>query len=116
MDWFQRAATLGNPYAKEALGELYESGEFGPQDARLAFRFTREAAESGHTVFALYRLARMYEDGRGTDRDPAQALRWMKEAARFGIGDSVQRVQALGAATAPVAPATPERKARWRLW
>ena len=117
MDWFKRAAAAGNGYAKEDLGELYETGEFGPPDAALAFQYTLEAAQSGQVVFAHYRLARMYEDGRGTPADPVQALRWMKEAARFGNADAIRRAAALEARLkrAQAEPAPP-RKPGWKLW
>jgi TPR repeat protein len=97
MHWFKRAAAAGNGYAKEDLGQLYETGEFGPRDAALAFQYTLEAARSGQVVAAHYRLARMYEDGRGTPADPVQALRWMTEAARLGNGDAIGRAAALEA-------------------
>lgn len=117
MDWFRRAAAAGNGYAKEDLGELYETGEFGPRDAALAFQYTLEAAQSGQVVCAHYRLARMYEDGRGTPADPVQALRWMKEAARLGNGDAIRRAAALEARLERTqAEPAPPRKPGWKPW
>lgn len=117
MEWFKRAAAAGNGYAKEDLGELYETGEFGPRDAARAFQYTLEAVQSGQVVFAHYRLARMYEDGRGTPADPVQALRWMTEAARFGNADAIRRAAALKArlARSQAEPAPPP-KPGWRFW
>ncbi|HEY9023760.1 MAG TPA: tetratricopeptide repeat protein [Burkholderiaceae bacterium] len=117
MAWFERAAAAGNGYAKETLGELHETGEFGPRDPALAFRYTLEAAESGQVMFAHYRLARMYEDGRGTPADPVQALRWMKMAARTGHADATRRAAALEERLkqAQAGPASP-RKPGWKFW
>ncbi len=60
LEWFTRAAELGNQYAQYALGKLYLQGREIPQDKEKAMRWLESSAAQGN-IYAQYLLFRMEE-------------------------------------------------------
>lgn len=84
--WGAQAAK-GDARAMHNLGVIYERGQGVPEDAALAVRWFRQAAEGGH-VPAMSNYARMLEQGRGIKKDPAQAAHWFRQAADKGLAEA----------------------------
>ena len=74
------AGEQGDAEAQFTLGARYESGRGVAQDAAVAVRWYRRAAQQEH-VTAQFRLGGMYRDGRGVPQDDLQAVRWFYFAA-----------------------------------
>jgi clan AA aspartic protease (TIGR02281 family) len=75
LDWFARAAELGQANAQCSLADMYETGEAGVVDYAKALYWYRRAAVSGFFI-AQYSLGLMLEAGRGTAPRPVEALAW----------------------------------------
>ena len=60
LEFYRRAAELGNASAQNSLGRMFELGDGVPQDEANAIKWYRQAAEQGHpdAMAALHRLAR----------------------------------------------------------
>lgn len=84
--WGEQAAR-GDARAMHNLGVMYEQGKGVPEDAALAARWYRQAAEGGH-VPGMSNYARMLEQGRGTKKDPALAAHWFRQAADKGLAEA----------------------------
>ena len=77
------AAELGNAWAQNNLGVMYQNGEGVPQDDAEAVRWYRLAAEQGDAD-AQNNLGVMYQNGEGVPQDDAEAVRWYRLAAEQG--------------------------------
>jgi len=67
---------LSTPEGKAQMGYAYLVGDGVPQDALVARRWTKQAAEAGATG-AMNDYAVMLESGTGGPEDQAQAARWL---------------------------------------
>ncbi|UCH46595.1 MAG: sel1 repeat family protein [Betaproteobacteria bacterium] len=76
LQWYQKAAGMGDSYAQARLGYIYDMAEENEQ----AVIWYRKAAEQGDPV-GQHGLAQMYLNGEGVTRDVEQALALMKKAA-----------------------------------
>ncbi len=97
--WFQKAAELGNKYALNDLGVLYDMGHGVRQDYKLAVFWYQEAANRG-VPDAQYNLGIMYDEGRGIQQDSKKAIYWYQKAAvqghsdaQFNLGNTYQDTQ-----------------------
>ena len=82
------AADRGDADSQCSLGMSFEGSDGVAQDDAEAIRFTKLAADQGHTE-AEHNLGRMYLDGgRGVARDFAEAIRWFERAAAKGYEPS----------------------------
>ena len=70
----------GFPWAQQALGCLYSSGELIAPDDQLAFKWLKAAAEHG-IALPQGNLARAYETGKGTEKNIEEAFRLYKLAS-----------------------------------
>ena len=85
IDWFRRAAEVGEPRAILHLGVLYWNGEGVAQDRAVAVKYYLRAARM-RDEHAWFNLALAYEHGEGVDRSPDKADRCLRRAARLGHG------------------------------
>ncbi len=76
IQWYRKAADLGDSHAQVRLGYIYDKAEENEQ----AVIWYRKAAENGDLA-GQHGLAQMYATGEGVTRDTALALSMMEEAA-----------------------------------
>lgn len=84
IDYFEKAAETGNPYAENELGYLYASGKGVQQDYAEAIKWYEKASNHG-LASAQYNLGLMYQNGIGTPVDKAMAHKLFQEAASRGF-------------------------------
>jgi TPR repeat protein len=77
-------ANAGDPTAQLLLGDLYKNGRGVTKDEKVAFAWTRTAADQGDAR-GQAALAAMLQAGSGTPRDDAGALIWLEKSARQGF-------------------------------
>jgi hypothetical protein len=82
-DDLKARAEAGDVDAQFQLATMYDLGEQGVQDARLAFRWYSSAARAGLPA-AEFNVAVMLDSGRGVTRDAAEAAAWYGRAAARG--------------------------------
>jgi TPR repeat protein len=80
LQWYKRAAELGNASAMRNVGLLYETGQGTAKDLAQAAAWYKRAAEKQQPN-AMYDLAYLYETGRGVERDYSAAAEWYRKAA-----------------------------------
>jgi TPR repeat protein len=73
----------GNSSAQTAVGYLFDTGLWIPQNDIKAFQWYTKGAEQGE-VRAQNNLGVMYTDGRGVEKDGAKAVEWYTKAAEQG--------------------------------
>ena len=81
---FARAATLGDAFSMNWVGELAEKGEGIPRDVNRAFAAYQRAADAGNGN-GIYNLGRCQREGIGTARSAVQAFQTWQRGA--GLGD-----------------------------
>ncbi|HEV7220101.1 MAG: protein kinase [Terriglobales bacterium] len=82
--WYGKAAEQGNPYARNQLGNLYQSGLGVTKDDAQAAQWFRKAADQGLPV-AQFNLAWMYRSGLGVGKDYGQAVQWFRRSSDQGF-------------------------------
>ena len=82
---YSQAAELGDSYAMNRVGLMYDNGEFVAQDYDKSFEWFKRSAEAGFPA-GMSNVAIMYESGDGTGQDYAEALRWYRQSAQGGYG------------------------------
>ncbi len=84
VEWWQKAADLGDAYANDRLGSCYSLGKGGlPKDAEQAFAHYLKAAYGGYSE-DYFSVGLCYKDGDGVERDAEKAFGWFKKAAEHG--------------------------------
>ena len=83
VEWYQRAAALGDVAAQFLLGGVFYTGEGVPKDAAKAAEWWQKAAAQGH-AFAQENLGRMYLIGDGVSKDMVLACAWTSLAVGNG--------------------------------
>ena len=90
VDWYERAAELGNLEAKRSLALMYATGHGVKKDPEKADKLYRslmpklqQAAATGD-VTAMRTIAYMLENGHGVPRRPETAVSWYRQAAEQG--------------------------------
>ena len=83
INWYEKAAKLGNMYANEKLGNIYAS----KQDYKKAANFFEKAANGGDATSA-YNLGYFYTGGLGVKRDLKKSLQWYEKSAKLGHIDA----------------------------
>lgn len=91
LQWYQRAAELGNASAMRNVGLLYETGQGTQKDLAKAAEWYRKAADKQQPN-AMYDLAFLYETGRGVERDYAAAAEWYKKSAETKNTQAMNRL------------------------
>ncbi|RFU75040.1 hypothetical protein TARUN_7205 [Trichoderma arundinaceum] len=90
IQWYKRAATLGDPPAMYKVGMILLKGLLGqPKNPREAVGWLKRAAEraDGENPHALHELGLLYESAQGNDviiRDEPYALTLFQQAAEIG--------------------------------
>ncbi len=81
VEWWRKAADLGDAYANDRLGYCYRLGQGGlPKDAEQAFAHYLKAAEGGYSE-GYFSVGLCYKEGDGVERDDEKAFGWFKKAA-----------------------------------
>jgi TPR repeat protein len=80
---YRDAADIGNAYAMNNLGSMYEHGEGVDQSHLEAVKWYKKAAELGDSL-AMNNLGIMYVHGVGVSHNYTEALKWFKKAAELG--------------------------------
>ena len=82
MEWFEKAAALGDAQACLAIGEAYFEGrgKVVPMDRAKGVDWFGRGADRGSPQ-AQYRLGRVYLEGEGAKKDLSAARKWMLRAA-----------------------------------
>jgi uncharacterized protein len=83
LEWFQRAATQGDPQAQFRLGDFFLGGTGVTADAVRAMEFFKLAARQGHAE-AQSLLGWGYYMGTGVLQDYPEAIRWWRLSADQG--------------------------------
>lgn len=98
MQWYKRAATLGDPPAMYKVGMILLKGLLGqPKNPREAVSWLRRAGEraDAENPHALHELGLLYESASGNDaiiRDESYALELFQKAADLGYKFSQYRL------------------------
>lgn len=81
VEWWQKAADLGDAYANDRLGYCHRLGKGGlPKDAEQAFAHYLKAAEGGYSE-DYFSVGLCYKEGDGVACDDEKAFGWFKKAA-----------------------------------
>ena len=81
VEWWRKAAELGNAYANDCLGYCYSTGQGDlPKDIEQAFAHYMKAAE-GEYAGAYFTLGLCYSEGNGVVQNDEKAFLWFKKAA-----------------------------------
>ena len=80
---YRDAADLGNAYAMNNIGTMYEHGEGVSKSHLEAVKWYKKAAELGDSL-AMNNLGIMYVHGVGVSHNYTEALKWFKKAAELG--------------------------------
>src|SRR5262249_16909355 len=83
LEWWRKAAELGNSAGEYNVGWAYASATGVVQDHAEACRWFLKAAEKGHPD-ALPGLASAYQSGQGVARDEASAIYYLRRLAETG--------------------------------
>lgn len=84
VEWWQKAADLGDAYANDRLSYCYSLGKGGlPKDAEQAFDHYLKAAQDGYSK-DYFSVGLCYKEGDGVERDSEKAFGWFKKAAEHG--------------------------------
>uniref|UniRef100_A0A8C9W5V1 SEL1L adaptor subunit of SYVN1 ubiquitin ligase n=1 Tax=Scleropages formosus TaxID=113540 RepID=A0A8C9W5V1_SCLFO len=83
LQYFKKAADLGNPVGQSGLGMAYLYGRGVPVNYELALKYFQKAAEQGW-VDGQLQLGTMYYNGIGVKRDYKQALKYFNLASQAG--------------------------------
>ncbi len=82
VEWWQKAADMGDAYANDRLGYCYSLGQGGlPKDAQQSFVHYLKAAEDGYSK-GYFSVGLCYKEGDGVEHDDEKAFGWFNKAAR----------------------------------
>ena len=90
VEWFKKAAYLGDSFGKYNLGACYMVGKGVPQDLDKAKELFTDAAEDGNSM-AQYGLG-VYYDSIGDDKT---AVEWFTKSAEQGYADAQSKLESL---------------------
>lgn len=83
MTYYQKALSLQDSEAYQAIGHLYENGYGVRQDYGTARQWYQRGADAGEGNAMLY-LANMYRYGRGTEKNRRKALQYASQGCKKG--------------------------------
>jgi TPR repeat protein len=84
VEWYKKAANLGDTEAMESLGSLYDSIDNKSE----SIKWYKEAAELGNTE-AMKHLANKYIES-SIFQNPKEAIKWYKVAVKLGETDAAK--------------------------
>ena len=83
LEYYKKAAELGNDKAMYYIGSIYYCGHKNiPKDYNEAMKWYKKAAEFGY-AYAMTAIGLMYESGYGVNQDYNKAIEWYKKAANL---------------------------------
>ncbi|MGN1150831.1 MAG: tetratricopeptide repeat protein [Lachnospiraceae bacterium] len=91
MEWYEKAADLGNLYAMRRIGNMYYNGNGVEQDYAKAMEWYEKVADLGDTN-AMADIGNMYYNGNGVEQDYARAMEWYEKAADLGNSTATMNV------------------------
>jgi uncharacterized protein len=91
MDWFRKAAELGNADAMSYIGYLYLNALGIPADYAEAMRWYLKSADLGDAT-AMYQIGYVYENAQGVPTNYAEAMRWYRKSADLGYASAMYLV------------------------
>lgn len=91
IEWYTKAADLGNSDAMNFMGAMYHNGDGVEQDFGVAMEWLQKAADLGHAQ-AMANIAFMYRCGNGVAQDGAQAIEWYTKAADLGVLSALSEI------------------------
>lgn len=80
LQWFRKAAAMGDARAMNFIGVMYHQGDALPKNDVHAVAWYRRAAHAGD-MYAMHNLALAYKNARGTPLDYQRAMFWWRRAA-----------------------------------
>lgn len=83
MEWYEKAAGLGERASMAEIGLLYYYGEGVDQDYEKALEWFEKAADLRHSN-SMYNIGVMYAYGEGVEQDYGMAMKWYEKAADLG--------------------------------
>lgn len=102
MEYYKKAANLGDSSAMSAVGDLYYNGQGVEKNYQIAIEWFKKAADLGNS-YAHYSIGWQYQFGQGVNQDYQTAMEWYKKAADLGnakamskIGDLYYNAQGVG--------------------
>ena len=114
VDWYRKAANLGNPQGEFRLGWLLHQGRGVPRDTAEAAAWYRKAAEANIAI-AQNNLGVLLERGDGVPADPVEAYKWYCVAAKAQLPIAEGNKKKFAAKLSPEQIAEAERRAaEWK--
>ena len=83
MEWYEKAADLGDSDAINYIGYMYLNGLGVEQDYGKAMEWFEKAVDLENSN-AMDNIAVMYENGMGVEQDYGKAMEWFEKAANLG--------------------------------
>lgn len=87
IEYYKKAAELGNAEAQFKLGDYYLVGVVVEQNDEEAVKWCRKAAEQGYAP-AEYALGYVYDEGVSVEQNYEEAAKWYEKAAEKGNADA----------------------------
>lgn len=94
LEYWRKAADLGNSEAQYLVGCYYLYGEGGTRDYKKSFEWVRKSAEGGYPMGQCL-LGMFYQHGMGVSVDLERAKYWYKKSADQGFGEAKKRLKEL---------------------
>lgn len=83
LDYYRKAADLGDTNAMDEIGHFYRDGIGVIQDYQEAMRWYRKAADLGNH-YAMDDVGAFFHTGRGVPQDYQEAIKWYRKAIDAG--------------------------------
>lgn len=94
MEWYQKAASLGDARAMNMIGFMYFNGEGVEQDYSKAMEWNQKAADLRYAK-AISNMAYLYRNGLGVEQDYSKAIEWYEKAAALGQTSAMNEIAGL---------------------
>ncbi len=91
MEWYRKAAGLGDAIAMSNIGQLYNHGHGVKRDYREAMKWYRKAAELG-AAEAMTHIGGLYYNGEGVEQDYQEAMKWYRKVADLGNASAMHSI------------------------
>ncbi|MEM6259658.1 MAG: caspase family protein [Planctomycetota bacterium] len=91
LDWYRRAADMGNSYGMNGIGYFYGFGHVVSRNYTEALKWYRKAADRGN-AFAITAIGLQLERGQGIDQNDTEAVIWYRKAIALGDETSMNNL------------------------
>ena len=96
MEWYQKAAALGNAAAMNDIGALYDNGHGVPLDStRWRWSGRKQIGRLLNYAPAMCNVGTLYDNGQGVAMDHEEAMKWFRKAADLGHGMAMYNIGVL---------------------